>query len=145
MEKLFISPLDDSAERRKRLAFPPYLPWPMSMDTRHKICLYYATDTVFFLERVLQNAGKYISLWLYSTVIVGWWNLSTSIIYIIWLMLTHPLHPPSLKGTVSQDFQPSVFPSITPRPLINTLKYFRFLFRIRRAITEYVFVPRYAA
>jgi hypothetical protein len=35
--------------------------------------------------------------------------------------------------------------SITPRPLINTLKYFRFLFRIRRAITEYVFVQRYAA
>jgi hypothetical protein len=35
--------------------------------------------------------------------------------------------------------------SITPRPLINNLQYFRFLFRIRRAITEYVFVQRYAA
>jgi hypothetical protein len=52
----------------------------------------------------------------------------------------------AFKGTVSRDFRPSVFrQSITPRPLINTLKYFRFLFQIRRAITEYVFVQRYAA
>jgi hypothetical protein len=35
--------------------------------------------------------------------------------------------------------------TITPRPLINTLKYFRILFRIRRAIYENVLIPRYAA
>jgi hypothetical protein len=29
--------------------------------------------------------------------------------------------------------------------MINTLKYFLFLVRIRRAITEYMFVQRYAA
>jgi hypothetical protein len=63
-------------------------------------------------------------------------------------------HPPKcflthffrLKGTVSRDFRPSVFSSIDyPRPLINTLKYFRILFRIRRAIYENVLIPRYAA
>jgi hypothetical protein len=32
--------------------------------------------------------------------------------------------------------------SITPRPLINNLKYFPFLFWIRRAITKYLFVKR---
>jgi hypothetical protein len=51
-----------------------------------------------------------------------------------------------LKGTVSRDFRPSFFrQSITPRPLINTLKYFRIPFRIRRAIYENVLIPRYAA
>jgi hypothetical protein len=51
-----------------------------------------------------------------------------------------------LKGQCHEIFDPRFFrQSITPRPLINTLKYFRFLFRIRRAITEYVFVQRYAA
>jgi hypothetical protein len=39
------------------------------------------------------------------------------------------------KETVSRDFWPLVFfhKLSTPRPLINTLKYFRILFRIRRA------------
>jgi hypothetical protein len=32
--------------------------------------------------------------------------------------------------------------SITPRPLINTLKYFRILFRICQAIYENVLIPR---
>jgi hypothetical protein len=35
-----------------------------------------------------------------------------------------------LKETVSRDFRPSV----TPRPQMNTLKYFRILFRIRSDI-----------
>jgi hypothetical protein len=35
--------------------------------------------------------------------------------------------------------------SITPRPQMNTLKYFRILFRIRRAIYDNVLIPRYAA
>jgi hypothetical protein len=35
--------------------------------------------------------------------------------------------------------------SIAPRPLINTLKYFRILFQIRRAIYKNVLIPRYAA
>jgi hypothetical protein len=35
--------------------------------------------------------------------------------------------------------------SITPRPQMNTLKYFRFLFRIRWEINEHVLIPRYAA
>jgi hypothetical protein len=40
-----------------------------------------------------------------------------------------------LKGTVSRDFLPSFFrQSIIPRPQINTLKYFRILFRNRRDI-----------
>jgi hypothetical protein len=52
----------------------------------------------------------------------------------------------SLKGQCHEIFEPRFFrQSITPRPLINTLKYFRFLFRIRRSITELVFVQRYAA
>jgi hypothetical protein len=40
-----------------------------------------------------------------------------------------------LKGTVSQDFQPSIFfrQSIPHRPPIITLKYFLILFRIRRS------------
>jgi hypothetical protein len=52
-----------------------------------------------------------------------------------------------IKGTVSRDFRPSVFfrQLITPRPLINTLKYFRILFRIRRAIRPTSLIPRYAA
>jgi hypothetical protein len=35
--------------------------------------------------------------------------------------------------------------SITPRPQMNTLKYFRILFRIRWEINENVLIPRYAA
>jgi hypothetical protein len=51
-----------------------------------------------------------------------------------------------LKGQCHEIFDLRFFrQSITPRPLINTLKYFRFLFRFCRAITEYVFVQRYAA
>jgi hypothetical protein len=56
----------------------------------------------------------------------------------------HPLT--QLKGTVSRDFRPSIFrQSITPRPLINTLKYFRTLFQIRPAIYENVLILNYAA
>jgi hypothetical protein len=51
-----------------------------------------------------------------------------------------------LKGQCHEIFDPLFFrQSITPRPLINTLKYFRILFRIRRAIYENVLIPRYAA
>jgi hypothetical protein len=51
-----------------------------------------------------------------------------------------------LKGQCHEIFDPRFFRQpIMPRPLINTLEYFRFLFRIPRAITEYVFVQRYAA
>jgi hypothetical protein len=51
-----------------------------------------------------------------------------------------------LKGQCHEIFDPPFFrQSITPRPLINTLKYFRILFRIRRAIYENVLIPRYAA
>jgi hypothetical protein len=40
-----------------------------------------------------------------------------------------------LKGQCHEIFDPQFFrQSITPRPQINTLKYFRILFRIRRAI-----------
>jgi hypothetical protein len=35
--------------------------------------------------------------------------------------------------------------SITPRPQMNTVKYFRILFRIRWEINENVLIPRYAA
>jgi hypothetical protein len=52
----------------------------------------------------------------------------------------------SFKGQCHEIFGPPFFrQSITPRPLINTLKYFRILFRIRRAIYENVLIPRYAA
>jgi hypothetical protein len=52
----------------------------------------------------------------------------------------------TLKGQCHEIFAPPFFrQSITPRPLINTLKYFRILFRIRRAIYENVLIPRYAA
>jgi hypothetical protein len=51
-----------------------------------------------------------------------------------------------LKGQCHEIFDPPFFrQSITHRPLINTLKYFRILFRIRRAISENVLIPRYAA
>jgi hypothetical protein len=51
------------------------------------------------------------------------------------------------KGTVLRDFWPLVFfrQSITPRPQMNTLKYFQILFRIRWEIYENVLIPRYAA
>jgi hypothetical protein len=42
---------------------------------------------------------------------------------------------PGRKGQCHEIFDPRFFrQSITPRPLINTLKYFRILFGIRRAI-----------
>jgi hypothetical protein len=51
----------------------------------------------------------------------------------------------TLNGQCHEIFDPRFFrQSITLRPLINTLKYFRFMFQIRQAITEYVFVQRYA-
>jgi hypothetical protein len=51
-----------------------------------------------------------------------------------------------LKGQCHEIFDPRFFSSNNPsRPLINTLNYFRFLFRIRREINEYVFVQRYVA
>jgi hypothetical protein len=51
-----------------------------------------------------------------------------------------------LKGQCHEIFDPPFFrQSIIPRPLINTLKYFRILFRIRRAIYKNVLIPRYAA
>jgi hypothetical protein len=50
-----------------------------------------------------------------------------------------------LKGQCHEIFDPRFFrQSITPRPLINTPKYFRILFRIRRAIRPLSFIPRYA-
>jgi hypothetical protein len=51
-----------------------------------------------------------------------------------------------LKGQCHEIFDPLFFrQSITHMPLINTLKYFQILFRIRRAIYENVLIPRYAA
>jgi hypothetical protein len=51
-----------------------------------------------------------------------------------------------LKGQCHEIFDPRFFrQSITPRPLINAVKYFRILFRIRRAIRSQTFVQRYAA
>jgi hypothetical protein len=52
------------------------------------------------------------------------------------LQINVPYKPKLLKETVSRDFRPLVFFHIStaPRPLINTLKYFRILFRIRGAI-----------
>jgi hypothetical protein len=51
-----------------------------------------------------------------------------------------------LKGQCHEIFDPRFFrQSITPRPLINTLKYFRILSRIRRAIRPLSLIPRYAA
>jgi hypothetical protein len=52
----------------------------------------------------------------------------------------------ALKGQCHEIFKPPFFfrQSITPRPLINTLKYFRILFRIRKAIYKNVLIPRYA-
>jgi hypothetical protein len=52
----------------------------------------------------------------------------------------------SLKGQCHEIFDSRFFrQSITPRPLINTIKYFRILFRIRRAIRPLSLIPRYAA
>jgi hypothetical protein len=52
----------------------------------------------------------------------------------------------SLKGQCHEIFDPRFFrQSITPRPLINTLKYFRILFRIRWAIRPLSLISRYAA
>jgi hypothetical protein len=47
----------------------------------------------------------------------------------------------NLKGQCHEIFDPRFFrQSITPRPLINTLQYFRILFWIRRAIRSQTFV-----
>jgi hypothetical protein len=47
-----------------------------------------------------------------------------------------------LKGQCHEIFDPRFFHHlITPRPLINTLKYFRFLFRIRRSRESSATVP----
>jgi hypothetical protein len=52
----------------------------------------------------------------------------------------------SLKGQCHEIFDLWVFcQSITPRPQMNTLKYFRLLFRIRWETNENVLIPRYAA
>jgi hypothetical protein len=46
----------------------------------------------------------------------------------------------NLKGQCHEIFDPRFFrQSIAPRPLINTLKYYRILFRIRRAIRSQTF------
>jgi hypothetical protein len=51
-----------------------------------------------------------------------------------------------LKGQCHKIFDPWFFrQSITPRPQMNTLKYFRILFRIRWEINENVLILRYAA
>jgi hypothetical protein len=51
-----------------------------------------------------------------------------------------------LKGQCHEIFDLWFFrQSITSRPQMNTLKYFRFLFRIRWEINENVLIPRYAA
>jgi hypothetical protein len=50
-----------------------------------------------------------------------------------------------IKGTVSLFVLWFFRQSITPRPQMNTLKYFRILFRIRWEINENVLIPRYAA
>ena len=51
-----------------------------------------------------------------------------------------------LKGQCHEIFDLWFFrQSITPRPQMNTLKYFRILFRIRWEINENVLIPRYAA
>jgi hypothetical protein len=51
------------------------------------------------------------------------------------------------KETVSRDFRPQFFfhKSMAPRALINTLKYFRILFRIRGENCDYVLTQRYVA
>jgi hypothetical protein len=52
----------------------------------------------------------------------------------------------ALKGQCHEIFDLWYFrQSITPRPQMNTLKYFRILFRIRWEINENVLIPRYAA
>jgi hypothetical protein len=52
-----------------------------------------------------------------------------------------------LKETVSRDFRPQFFfhKSMAPRALINTLKYFRILLRIRGENRDYVLTQRYVA
>jgi hypothetical protein len=71
-------------------------------------------------------------------------------IYIDWIQSTNhnssEIEFTKLKGQCHEIFDPRFFrQSIPPRPLINTLKYFRILFRICRAIYENVLIPRYAA
>jgi hypothetical protein len=52
----------------------------------------------------------------------------------------------TLKETISRDFRPQFFhKSMAPRALINTLKYFRILFRIRGENRDYVLTQRYVA
>jgi hypothetical protein len=53
---------------------------------------------------------------------------------------------PSLKGQCHEIFDLWFFSPIDyPRPQMNTLKYFRILFRIRLEIIENVLIPHYAA
>jgi hypothetical protein len=50
-----------------------------------------------------------------------------------------------LKGQCHEIFDLWFFrQSITPRPQMNTLKYFRILFRTRWEINKNVLIPRYA-
>jgi hypothetical protein len=52
---------------------------------------------------------------------------------------------PSVQGQCHEIFDLWFFrQSITPRPQMNILKYFRILFRIRWEINENVLIPRYA-
>jgi hypothetical protein len=52
----------------------------------------------------------------------------------------------TLKGQCHEIFDLCFFrQSITPGPQMNTLKYFRILFRIRWEMNENVLIPRYAA
>jgi hypothetical protein len=52
----------------------------------------------------------------------------------------------NLKGQCHEIFDLWFFrQSIIPRPQMNTLKYFRILFRIRWEINENVLITRYAA
>jgi hypothetical protein len=53
--------------------------------------------------------------------------------------------PPGTRDSVTRFSTLGFFrQSITPRPLINTLKYFRILIRIRRAIRPLSFIPHSA-
>jgi hypothetical protein len=64
------------------------------------------------------------------------WQIFLSFVYHHYVQMHFYLNAVILiKETVSRDFRPLVFfhKSTSPRPLINTLKYFRILFRIRGA------------
>jgi hypothetical protein len=71
-------------------------------------------------------------------------NCETVLSYkIVKMVLSYKIF--TLKGQCHEIFDSRFFrQSITPRPLINTLKYFWILFRIRRVIYENVLIPHYA-